>query len=217
MPMKKNCAAIALALSLGLGLSACGSGPQSSNASLNSVNQPVVERSNFTLDLATNASGLPVGEQARLANWFETLGLGYGDRVGIDDAVNSAAVHEDVSAIAGRFGILLADGAPVTVGFVDPGHARIVVTRSTASVPGCPAWKNKSMTSLGNKTREGFGCSVNGNMAAMIADPSHLLKGAEGSGETIVMSSTKAITAYRDAEPTGTGGLSSASSQSGGQ
>lgn len=216
MSMTFNRAAIA-ALSLSLiGLSACGGGSmQTTNASLYSVNQPVVERSNFTLDLTTNASGLSVGEQSRLANWFETLDLGYGDRVAIDDAASSAAVTEDVAAIAGRFGILLSDGAPITVGYVDPGNARVVVTRSKASVPGCPAWSKKSFGNLGNKTHEGFGCAINGNLAAMIADPNDLLEGAQGTGETLVMSSTKAITAYRAAETTGSGGLSSASSQGG--
>lgn len=208
MPMKTNRAAIALAISLGLSLSACGGTAQSSNASLNSVNQPVVKTSNLTFDVATNASGLAVSEQSRLAGWFETLDLGYGDRVGIDDALNSVAVRDDVASIASRFGILLSEGAPVTVGFVDPGNARIVVTRSTAYVPDCPTWNNKTSSNLGNKTSEGFGCSVNGNMAAMIADPSHLLKGAKGTGETIVMSSSKAIQSYRSAEPTGSGGLS---------
>ena len=50
----------------------------------------------------------------------------------------------------------------------------------------------------------------------MIADPEHLLHGAEGSGETVVMSSTKAIETYRAAEPTGKAGLPEVSSQSGG-
>jgi pilus assembly protein CpaD len=42
---------------------------------------------------------------------------------------------------------------------------------------------------------------VNGNLAAMVANPEHLIKGAEGTGETVVMSSNKAIQSYRDQEP----------------
>ena len=44
----------------------------------------------------------------------------------------------------------------------------------------------------------------------------HLLHGAEGTGETVVMSSTKAIQTYREAEPTGADGLPQVNSQSSG-
>ncbi len=47
----------------------------------------------------------------------------------------------------------------------------------------------------------------------MVANPEHLLQGAKGTGETTVMSSTKAIETYRDAPPTGAGGLPAVSSQ----
>ena len=72
MPLRRYSAA-ALALSLGLAISACNQPPV--NSSLNSTKQPVVERSNFTLDVATNAAGLPVPEQRRLVDWFDSLDL----------------------------------------------------------------------------------------------------------------------------------------------
>ena len=201
----KRASATAIALSLGLALSACGDTPN--NSSLYSVKQPVVERSNYTLDLASNASGISVPEMARLNDWFETIGLAYGDRIAIDDPMASPAVVEDVAAVASRYGLLVSQGAPVTEGYVDPGNVRVVVTRSMAHVPGCPDWSDKGMTTLGNETSDGFGCSINSNMAAMIANPEHLLEGEVGSGETIVMSSTKAIEVYRDQPPTGVQGL----------
>lgn len=215
MPIRNNSAiAAAIALSLGLGLSACGDTPN--NRSLNSVNQPVVARENFALDLAADAGGLPAPEQQRLAEWFETMNLRYGDRVAIDGAVASDAVREDVAAMAASHGLLLSEGAPITEGFVDPGKVRVVVTRSRAYVPGCPDWSDKMASNLDNRTTDGFGCSINGNFAAMVADPQHLLHGAEGTGETTVMSSTKAIQTYRAQEPTGKGGLPEVSSQSAG-
>ena len=201
----KRASATAIALSLGLALSACGDTPN--NSSLYSVKQPVVERSNYTLDLASNASGISVPEMARLNDWFETIGLAYGDRIAIDDPMASPAVVEDVAAVASRYGLLVSQGAPVTEGYVDPGNVRVVVTRSMAHVPGCPDWSDKGMTTLGNETSDGFGCSINSNMAAMIANPEHLLEGEVGSGETIVMSSTKAIEVYREQPPTGVQGL----------
>src|SRR5690606_21124999 len=139
MPIRSRSALAAVfALSLGLGVSGCGDLPN--NRTLYSVKQPVVERSNFTLDLTAGAGGLAVPEQHRLADWFKTMDLGYGDRVAIDAATTSEAAREDVAAIASRYGILLSDGVPVTPGFVEPGMVRVVVTRSRAYVPGCPDW-----------------------------------------------------------------------------
>ena len=204
--------AAAMILSLGLALSACAAdGPQ--NTSLNSVNQPVVERRNFALDLTTGADGLSIPEQQRLAGWFETMDLRYGDRIAIDGQAGGA-VREDVAAIAARHGLLLSDGAPVTEGFVPPGSVRVVVTRSRAYVPDCPDWSDRQASNFENATSDNYGCAINSNLAAMIADPEHLLHGAESTGETVVMSSTKAIRTYREADPTGKAGLPAVSSQS---
>lgn len=201
----KRAAASALALSLGLGLAACGSGSPH-NASLNSIKQPVVERTNYMLDVSAGTSGLTVPEKQRVAQWFEMLDLGYGDRVAIDDALASRAVREDIASIAARHGILLSEGTPVTQGFVDPGDVRVIVTRSKAHVPGCPDWSGQFGTTLGNTMSAGFGCAVNSNFAAMVADPEHLLEGAKGTGETTVMTSNAAISSFRDRKPTGGGG-----------
>jgi pilus assembly protein CpaD len=215
MPIRsKSTVAAAIALSLGLALSACGDTPN--NRSLNSVKQPVVERANYTIDVASGVGGLPVPEQQRLAEWFETMNLRYGDRVAIDGVAASDAVHADVAGLAARYGLLLSEGAPVTNGFVEPGMVRIVVTRSRAFVPGCPDWSDRFNSNLDNSTADGYGCAVNSNLAAMVADPQHLLHGAESTGETVVMSSTKAIATYRNADPTGKAGLPEVSSQSAG-
>lgn len=217
MPLSsKRTASAAIALSLGLALSACNS-TVGTNRSLDSVKQPVVERATYALDLSATSSGLPIPEQGRLADWFDSMNLRYGDRIGIDDATASTAVRDDIARIAGRYGLLVSDGAPVTEGYIDPGKVRVVVTRSHAYVPGCPDWSDKHTDYSQNATAPGFGCAVNGNMAAMVADPEHLLRGAEGTGETVIMSSTKAIQSYRQQAPTGAGGLPEVSSQEGGQ
>jgi pilus assembly protein CpaD len=205
--------ALAAAIGLSVALSACGTLPN--NHALDSVNQPVVERRNVTLDLATAGDGLSVPEQRRLAEWFETMDLRYGDRVSVDGSLAGSGVRRDVAAIAGRHGLLLSDGAPVTQGYVQPGNVRVVVTRSSASVPNCPNWSDHFSKPLDTTTSNGYGCAVNGNIAAMVADPEHLLHGAQSTGETVVMSSTKAIETYREQAPTGKGGLPKVSSQSG--
>jgi pilus assembly protein CpaD len=203
-------AGFGLALSLGLVLAGCGGMP--SNRSVYSVHQPVVEQFNYTLDVATGAGGMSFGEQRRLAGWFEAMDLGYGDRVYIDDPMNSTATRGAVESIASRYGILLeSDGAPVTAGYVNNGNARVVITRHKASVPGCPDWSAKSDVNLGNATSSNYGCATNANLASMVANPEHLLHGAEGTGETVVMSSTKAITSYRGQAPSAEGGLGAAS------
>ena len=186
----------AIALSLGLLLAGCGG--MAANPGVESVHQPVVEKTNYVLDVTTGPGGLSLPEQRRLAGWFEAMNLRYGDKSYIDDPLSSATTRSAVEAVAARFGILLSEGAPVTQGYVNAGTARIVVTRSMASVPGCPDWRNNSDTNFGNGTSHNFGCAVNGNLAAMVADPEHLVKGATGSGQTVVATSTKAIDALRE-------------------
>lgn len=204
----------AFALALGLSLAGCASQP--TNRSLDSIKQPVVERSNYMIDLSAGAGGLPIAEQRKLDEWFAAMDLGYGDRVAIDDPAMSAATKEKVAEIAARYGILMSDEAPVTEGFVEPGKARVVVTRSKASVPGCPDWGDQAAHNYNNATNDGFGCAVNSNIAAMVADPEHLIHGASGTGETVIMTSNKAISTYRQQVPTGQGGLKEVSSGSGG-
>lgn len=210
--MKKPVAA-AIAISLGLSLAGCMGKTSGENRSLDSVNQPVVERNNFSIDLVTGAGGLSVPEQRRLADWFEAMDVRYGDKIFIDDPLGNGATRDAVAAIAGRYGLLVNLGAPVTAGYVEAGTTRIVITRTSAHVPGCPDWSDTFASNLGNKTSSGFGCAVNGNLAAMVADPEHLIKGATGTGETVVMSSTKAIDTYRKSEPTGTKGLTANNTQ----
>lgn len=197
----RKLAGTAIALSLGLVLAGCGGMPD--NRSLNSVHQPVVERSNYTFDVTTGSDGLSYPEQRRLAGWFEAMGLGYGDRISIDDPLASPATRATVEALASRYGLMVSNEAPLTPGHVAAGSARIVITRTTASVPGCPDWSANSDTNLQNATSSNYGCATNSNLAAMVADPEHLVKGAAGMSDTLVMSSTKAIGAYREKALTG--------------
>ena len=203
----------ALTLGLALGLSACGGMP--SNRSLESTHQAVVTFSNYTLDVAAGPGGMSVPEQRRLAGWFDAMDLKYGDRIYIDDPMKSPVTRSAVEGVAGRYGMLIGADAPVTPGDLSPGTVRVIVTRSSAMVPGCPDWSNNSDTNLGNGTNANYGCAVNSNMAAMVADPSHLVHGASSDGTTVVMSCTKAIESYRSTPPSGEKGLKEQSSQSG--
>jgi pilus assembly protein CpaD len=202
---------IALALSAGLTLSACGGMP--TNRTLYSVNQPVVERNHFTFDVSTGAGGMTYSEQRRLAGWFEAMDLRYGDRIAVDDPLQSSSTRAAVEALASRYGILVSETAPATPGYVNAGTARVVLTRSTASVPSCPNWSAKSDVNLNNATSTNFGCATNGNLAAMIANPEDLVKGADSTGNTTVMSGNKAIKTYREKAPTGAAALKQAATE----
>lgn len=185
----------ALALATCLGLAGCGGMP--SNRSVYSVNQPVVARSSVALDVTTGSNGLPVAEQRRVASWFEAMDLRFGDKVSVEDPLNRADVRAAVGDLAGKHGLLLAESTPVTSGEVQPGQARVVIVRSRASVPSCPNWEGKSDATLGNGLSAGYGCAVNGNLAAMVANPEDLIKGQKGSPDTYINTSNTTINAYK--------------------
>ena len=206
---------IAALLAFGVAFSASPAGAEPArgpiNRGLDSINQPVVERTDFVFDLPDQYSGLSTGDQARLHAWFNSLGLGYGDRVWVDGPDGSDQTRQDIARIAADYGLLLRDGAPVTTGAVQPGSVRVVVSRSAASVPGCPHWSGRGGT---NSTSPNYGCAVNSNFAAMVADPSDLVLGQAGSANGDSNTGNKAIKVYRETPPTGTKGLTQ--TQSGG-
>lgn len=170
------------------------------------VNAPVVTRSDYVFDAAAPGGQLPPAEQARLDAWFNGLGLGYGDRVYVGGAWAEGARY-DVARVAGRYGLLLSDGIPVVAGAVGDGAVRVIVSRTRASVPGCPNWSVPSQPNWSNRTMSNFGCAVNGNLAAMVADPQDLVWGREGGPVVDSTVSNRAIQMYRTAPPTGSQGL----------
>ena len=212
-PNTRKALASALTVSLALALGGCGGMP--SNRSLDSVHQPVVSATNFTFDISAGPGGVSIPEQRRLVGWFDAMDLRYGDRIYVDDPTKNSASRTAVEGVAGRYGLLVSEDAPVTAGDVNPGTVRVIVTRYSATVPGCPDWSANSDANLNNGTNPNYGCAVNSNMAAMVADPSHLIHGANGSRSTTLTRSTKAIDSFRDAPPSGEKGLPTQSTQSG--
>ena len=186
-------------------------------AGLEPVNQPVLSRSDYVFDAAAPGGNLPPSEAARLDSWFASLDLRYGDSVYVDAGPYSEAARAEVAGIAGKYGLLVSPGAPVTAGSVAAGNVRVVVSRTIASVPNCPNWEGRSAPNYNNKSMPGFGCAVNGNVAAMVANPEDLFHGREGTGVLDAATAAKAINVYRKQEPTGTGGLQDISTKSGGK
>ena len=169
------------------------------------VNVPVVTRADYVFDAAAPGGQLSSSEAARLDSWFRGLGLGYGDTIYVDGAYGGAM--SDVASIAGNYGMMVSPGAPMTAGAVAPDSVRVVVSRNRAEVPNCPNWSLPSQPNYQNRTMSNFGCSVNSNLAAMVANPEDLVHGQEGSGVGDAITAAKAVGVYRKAEPTGTKGL----------
>ncbi|ASK86846.1 CpaD family pilus assembly protein [Sphingorhabdus sp. SMR4y] len=188
---------MALITALGLSVTACGS--TTANRSVYSERQPVVSKSNFVLDLSAGNGGLSTAEQNRLSGWFDALELGYGDRVSIDDPSYSASpmAKAAVENIVASYGLLISENAPVTEGNIAAGLMRVVVTRTEASVPGCPDYSYRSHTDFQVRTSANYGCGTNSTLSAMIANPEDLVRGQTADGEDQSQAS-KAIRAYRD-------------------
>ncbi|MDB5690319.1 MAG: hypothetical protein JWL91_2195 [Sphingomonas bacterium] len=186
-------------IALGLTLAACGP----VNRGLESVNQPLVTRTDYIFDVRAGMDGLGEGEGQRLAGWFDSLQLGYGDHVSVDDPAGSPPVRDGVARIAARYGLLLAAAPPIVGPVAEPGSARVIVSRSTAAVDNCPNWSRKSQPEFAASTMSNYGCATNGNLAAMVADPQDLIQGRSGDAGSDARTAVKAIRTFRDAEPTG--------------
>lgn len=201
-------------IGLGLMVSACGT----QNRGVESVHQPVVSRTDYVLDVSAGGGGLDPREAGRVEGWFESLRLGYGDRVSVDmgsDSYSSAA-RESVAGIAAKYGLLLSNSAPMTTGNVPAGSVRVIVSRAKATVPGCPDWSRPSEPNFNSHNASNYGCAINSNLAAMVADPQDLVLGRGGESASDASTSGKAIKSYRERKPTGEQGLKNESSRSGG-
>lgn len=209
--MRNKIALLALAAALA-GCNHDGRNPDLRGVS--AVHVPVVTRTDFVFDAAAPDGSLASAEAARLDAWFRSLNLGYGDAIYVDGPYAYGA-RDDVARIAGQYGMFVNRGAPVTAGAVQPGSVRIVVTRSRASVPGCPDWSVPSQPNFDNSSMSNNGCGVNSNLAAMVANPEDLIHGREGDGVGDAITSAKAVGSYWSAKPTGTKGLQDVNTKQG--
>ena len=202
-------------LVLASALGACAqTGEISAARGLSPVNEPVLSRAAFTYDLAAPGGVLPPQEVARLDSWFRTLNLGYGDSIYVDGAY-AETVRSQVAQLAGGYGMMVLPAAPVTIGEVAPGNVRVIVSRTRAEMANCPNWSAPSQYNYQNTAMPNFGCAVNGNLAAMAANPQDLFSGRDGGGVGDTHTASKAVDYYRKAEPTGKGGLQDISTKGG--
>lgn len=175
------------------------------------VNVPVVVHSDYVFDAAAPGGSVPSSEQARLDSWFAGLGLGYGDRIYVEGPYGEA--RADVARVAGKYGLLISEGAPVVQGAAAPDSVRVIVRRNRAEVPGCPNWSRASQPNFANRSMSNYGCSVNSNMAAMVANPEDLIHGREGDPYVDAAAASRGIGVYYSTPPTGKKGLQDVSTK----
>lgn len=199
----------AFALIAAAGLGGCTSGPQgpltaANNPSLYSVHQPVVQRTDFVLDLDASGDTLTAAERARLVAWFDSIELRYGDQLFVEEPRDypSPGARNEVAGVLSEYGMLLRTGAPVVAGQTVPGTIRIIASRATASVPGCPNW-SESQIAPSVTTSANYGCALNSNLAAMVADPNDLVRGRTGTTNGSGATASRAVRVYRERQPTG--------------
>jgi pilus assembly protein CpaD len=205
--MRSKVILIALASSL----AACNT-PDLADKGVAAVNVPVVTSADYVFDAAAPDGALAPGEADRLNGWFQGLGIGYGDAIYVDGGYADAA-RGQVAAIAGQYGMMVSAGAPVTIGVVQPGTVRVVVSRRRAEVPHCPNWSLPAQPNYDTRNMSNYGCGVNTNIAAMVANPEDLIHGREGAGTGDVRAAGKAVQCYRSEAPSGTKGLSDISTK----
>lgn len=183
-------------------LSGCGG--TTPNPEMSSAKAPVVTQTILVHDLGISGSGGLSSEQRKsLSEWFDGIGVRYGDRVSIDDPAGGSAVRRAaIASVLAEHGLLLNEQVPVTAG-AGTGGTRVIVMRATASVPGCPDWTRRSNPELEASKMSNYGCASEGNLAAMVVDANDLVSGKAHTG-TDALTTVKAIETYRSKAGEGT-------------
>ena len=177
-------------------LSGCGG--TTPNPEMSSAKAPVVAQTILVHDLGfSGSSGLSNEQRKALSEWFEGIGVRYGDRVSVDDtAAGSGVRRAAIASVLAEHGLLLNEQVPVTAG-AGTGGTRVVVMRATASVPGCPDWSRRSNPEFEASKMSNYGCASEGNLAAMVVDANDLVSGKAHTG-TDALTTVKAIETYRN-------------------
>ena len=103
-------------------------------------------------------------------------------------------------AIFALAGLLAAGSAEAKHNFGVDSPNQPVVAGDRAVVPGCPNWASAGRDSAA-LTDTNYGCAMNSNLAAMIADPMDLIHG-KSSDLPDALVARRAIKQWREAEPT---------------
>ncbi len=135
------------------------------------VHVPVVSRADYALDAAAPGGTLAPPSSAASTAGSTAWTFATATASTSTAAPTSEAARAQVADIAGNYGLLVSQGAPVTAGAVGSGNVRVVVTRNVASVPDCPNWAAQVAAQFQQPDAANYGCGVNSNLAAMVAEP----------------------------------------------
>jgi pilus assembly protein CpaD len=114
----------------------------------------------------------------------------------VAQAVRMQLVDSGVSFAAIAGGTYEASGKPTA-------PVVLTFTRYAAAPPDCkPLWKTNLGNGMDNRVTENFGCSVNANLAAMIADPADL-NGPRAEEPRDAARRDVVLGKYREGEPSG--------------
>ena len=126
----------------------------------------------------------------------------------VDGAYAGYGARDDVARVAGQYGMLVVARRAGDRRAGAPGHGpggRHPDPRHR--FPTAPIGRRPRTPNFDNASMSNFGCGVNSNLAAMVANPQDLVHGREGSGVGDSGTAAKAVDIYRKAVPTGQGGL----------
>jgi len=198
----------ALVATAALSLTAC-DGVTNFNQGMNSVHQPVVSYESYLYDVQVSEGKLSPAERTRLTGWLDSINVSYGDSIAIANggAGVSPALHHDIADVLGRRGMLIGEDNSALAGTPPYGTIRLILRRANAAVPGCPDWSRNAESDISGGTSSNYGCAVNGNLAAMVANPEDLVRGQTANSDLRTATSNRAIETYREMEPTSVGGL----------
>lgn len=174
------------------------------NMTVSSVHPPLVRVFETSLALAATPAGLAPGEEQRLAAYLGSIGLRRGDIVSTDAPAGPARTA--IGRALGDSGMLLSADRPA--GEAAPGSWRVVVSRASASVPGCPDWSQGQLPPSAGATGRNYGCATNAVLAAMLEDPRDLIRGRDAGEAVDPRTSVRAVQVWREAVPTGKASLS---------
>jgi len=201
-------------LGMALVLSACGT--HRGNAS---IKTPTVASQAITRDIAFGPDQeIRPADAEALRAFLASLRLDYGARLTLDDPhpEGAAARRAAVASIVAASGGVLTNATPPASTDMPVGTARLWVERAQAIAPACPDWSSNPSSNMSAATHSNFGCAVNSNLSAMVADPRDLANGRayEGSSASDI---SKTQDGWRQREPSGIGkALPSTSLGSGG-
>jgi len=198
----------------GLMLGGCGT----LNRGVDSIKQPVVSRTDYVFDAQSTTGGLAPGEGNRVAGWLAAMKLRYGDVVTVDDPnPYGSRARAEIAAMVESYGLHLAERPPITNAPLAAGMVRVVLSRATATVPGCPDFTRSGSSEFEGSATSNFGCASNASLAAMVANPLDLVRGQPGAETADPITSARAIYTYRSATATGNGGTTTKSESTGGK